>query len=296
MPGLYSTILDRARPAWMRPQPVTQFDIPSHYDLMVELDSDVHEDLELSRSEVELALRLLGRVPESVFLPCFGTGRHIPPLLEAGVKRIVGVDVSNASVAKAVERLRGDARVELIVADLTKWNPKEQFEAVLLLGNSFGDVLDWSQLRRFVSALSRSLKADGLLIMDYIGQGYSHLYQGSDPLVWFSSYLGKPVKDSRKVCFCPDCQVLTIHIQVRDRDSGEHILYDTYKKVVLASGQVERLFGEYLIGMTRPDMACEINPYYSGLEANLGMLACSTWWVGKKLGPVGTIPPIPPMF
>src|SRR3989344_8008209 len=148
MQGFFSTLMDRAGLGWVRHQG-DQFDIPKHYDLMVELDRDVHDDLELSRSEVELALRLIGGVPRSVFLPCFGTGRHIKPLLDAGVERIVGVDVSNASVAKARESLNGDARVELIVADLIRWNPKEQFNAVLLLGNSFGDLLDWSQLARF---------------------------------------------------------------------------------------------------------------------------------------------------
>lgn len=48
---------------------------------------------------------------------------------------MVVVYASHASVAKARESLRGDARVELILADLTKWMAEEKFDAILVLSS-----------------------------------------------------------------------------------------------------------------------------------------------------------------
>src|SRR3989344_4308206 len=112
-----------------------QFNIAGHYDVMAELDADVHDDALLSRTEVALALRLIGDAPRSVFLACFGTGRHIAALLAAGVKRIVGVDLSPKCVAKARRQWAGDQRVELHVGDLATWRTRERFDVCILLGN-----------------------------------------------------------------------------------------------------------------------------------------------------------------
>lgn len=46
------------------------------------------------------------------------------------------VYTSHASVAKASESLRGDARVEPILADLTKWMAEEKFDAMLFLSST----------------------------------------------------------------------------------------------------------------------------------------------------------------
>lgn len=293
MPGWYSTLLDRARPDWMKRPPNKGFDIPTHYDLMVELDRDVHDNQELSRSEVAYALSLIGYVPKTVFLPCVGTGRHIRPLLEAGVQRIVGVDVSNASIIKARESLEDDARVELIVADLLKFSSREMFDAVLLLGNSFGDLIDKTKLQHFVCRLIWCLKDKGALVMDYIGEGYLGRCYPPTPTTWELEFQGKPASDTRTPSFDLLKRVMSIEAVVCDPDTGERMAQTRYLKLVLTPDEVIKMFGWIYVYLKPMGLAKEKVGYYRDQNTQLGMLACSTWWVGQRRFPPDRPPYLP---
>ena len=72
-----------------------QFAVADHYDVMRQLDADVHDDHALSTTEADLALNLIGALPSTVFLPCFGTGRHIHRLLARGDRKSTRLNSSH---------------------------------------------------------------------------------------------------------------------------------------------------------------------------------------------------------
>lgn len=256
-----------------------QFDIALHYDRMEQLDRDVHDNVDLSRSEVEVAFKLVGHVPERVFLPCFGTGRHIPHLLERGVKRIVGVDLSPKCVAKAHGLIGDNSRVKLEVGDLREWKTNEQFAAALLLGNSFGDLLNYNELAKFARALLAPLAPDGAFVMDYIGAGY---LTKVDKSIWDATIDGVAVSDERFPTFNPFNRVMTIRVNALAKDSGEVVYSGRYQKKILERWRVKRFFRKIDMRIRPMGIAHELNPYYQAHGGELGMIAKSTWWIGRK--------------
>lgn len=257
--------------------------IRAHYDVMAELDRDVHDDDELSASEVATALRLTGIVPERVFLPCFGTGRHIPALLEAGVKEIVGVDLSPACVAKA-RRLFGHLPgVRLEVGDLLTWDSGgRKADAVILLGNSYADCIDLSNLRLITSAMLRPLREGGVYVMDYIGLGYLERCRLGTTSTWDAVLDGHQVRDARTPSFDLATGVMTISVQASLAAPPHAVVWTgSYQKRVLDNTQVRDLFAARGVTMVPAGVATDLNPaYYRGHEGELGMIARSTWWVG----------------
>jgi SAM-dependent methyltransferase len=59
-----------------------------------------------------------------------GTARNAPALLAAGAVEYVGVDASAEMLARGKERMGGDARVRLVVGDVSE-APKEAFDVVM---------------------------------------------------------------------------------------------------------------------------------------------------------------------
>lgn len=264
----------------------SQFSIADHYDLMEQLDRDVHDDIVLSRTEVLAALRLFTAVtPTSVFLPCFGTGRHIGALLDAGFKRVVGVDLSPKCVEKAQQQWGNDPRVELHVGDLTTWRTDEQFDLVLLLGNSFGDIVDPKVLAKVTEGMISSLKPlTGKFIMDYIGEGYLEVCEKRTIMEWEAQIDGRQVVDMRTPVFDPDSRVMTIHVRAVDVQTGGTVATTYYQKQVLSHAEVVAHFRVKDVSMVPFGLATEFNAdYHAGNSSNLGMIARSTWWLGVKL-------------
>lgn len=261
-----------------------QFDLVSHYDAMEQLDADVHDDIELSRTESCLALRLIAEPVRSVFLPCFGTGRHIPHLLEAGVQRIVGVDLSPKCVAKA-QHLFGHLRgVELQVANLLAWSTFERFDATILLGNSFGDIIDPKLLGQVTAGMLAPLKPGGVFIMDYIGQEYLDRCHENYTAVWTAKLDGSHVHDRRTPRFDAGSSVMTIDVVASDMETNRPIWQGGYQKLVLADDEICGHFNQHGVRMVSAGRATSLNTdYYNSHEGELGMIACSTWWVGHKV-------------
>jgi len=267
--------------------------------MMVELDKDIHENAELSASEVDLAIRLMGYVPQSVFLPCVGTGRHIPRLLEHGVERIVGVDVSPKNFRHAQHLVKGSDGVDIILADLRAWESSERFDAVLLLGNSFGDLLDLKELRRFSASITRPLRTHGTFVMDYIGTNYLAECENAQTKVWDVAIRGIPALDSRIPRYDRNTGVMIIDVFVTRKDTttlhpaSPRVLWrGCYKKKVLNNREVTELFdglGDSHTRDTRVALrlagdAASLNPYYASMPMDkFGMLAKSTWWVGEAV-------------
>ena len=242
---------------------LSQFNIAEHYDTMAELDRDVHDNEALSAAEVSLALTLLDNVPKSVFLPCFGTGRHIPHLLKAGVQRIVGVDLSSVCVVKASELSAANSDcVTLICKNLLRWRTEERFDAVLLLGNSFGDLIDEQLMCRLIRAMTNPLKPGGGFVMDYIGGHYLQRCREGTSITWDATYHGQPVKDTRTPRYDLERRVMTIDVSVVHAISGETLWCGCYQKLILPPGTVYKMFGQARTQICSRGQAYKLNPYY----------------------------------
>lgn len=260
-----------------------QFKIADHYDVMAQLDRDVHDDLALASAEVDTALEQIGSIPERVFLPCFGTGRHIAPLLERGVKRIVGVDLSPKCVEKARKAHLDDTRVSLYVGDLTSWYASEEFDASILLGNSFGDIIDPELLRRVTRGMVNPLCHNGVFLMDYIGRGYLDRCLDGKPVRWTARLHDIPVIDSRTPRYDPVSRVMSIDVRASHQTTGEIIWVGTYQKTILTDAEVKDHFRRLGIKMEPIGSATNLNPYYAYHTGELGMIARSTWWIGTRI-------------
>ncbi len=255
-----------------------QFNIAEHYDTMAQLDADVHTNVELSESEVGLALKLLDYQPRSVFLPCFGTGRHIQALLQAGVQRIVGVDLSPACVAKAQAKFQNDGRVELSVGDLITWDTSERFDAVLLLGNSWGDCVDFDTMLAITRGMTKPLASGRTFVMDYIGQGYADHCKAELAVSWEATYNGQPVLDKRKPK--SDGKIMTIEIEVTPQNGGDVLWHGQYQKLVLSELELQQLFWNCGITLNIAGRATNLNDYVNTHRESLGMIAASNWYIG----------------
>ena len=264
---------------------LSQFSIADHYDVMVQLDRDVHDDEKLSTTEVDTALRLMSGVPRSVFLPCFGTGRHIQALLTAGVQRIVGVDLSPKCVEKARALCGGDHRVELHVGDLCTWTTTEQFDASILLGYSFGDIINSEIFPKVTQGMVRPLKPGGLFVFDYIGRGYLDRCRRASTTVWQAILDGRPVEDRRTPRYDPETWVMTIDVEAVAREHGaDNVLWrGFYQKLILNDYWLDCHFTRAGIALRKAGVATKVNEaYYQGHVGELGMIARSTWWVAHK--------------
>ncbi len=261
-----------------------QFNIASHYDIMEQLDRDVHEDTKLSRSEVFTAINLIHKVPNSLFLPCFGTGRHIPSLVELGVKRIVGVDMSPKCVSKAKKLFGSLPGVELFVGDLRAWKTDEKFDAAILLGNSFADCIDPEILFQVTQGMTAPLRNGGLFLMDYIGQNYLSRCRLREPSVWDAELFGCPVIDTRTPRYNALENVMTISVEAKKRQKPTQIVWNGYyQKLILSDEQVQKHFAEAGVSINNLGKADKLNTnYYKNHVGSLGMIGQSNWWVGKK--------------
>lgn len=263
------------------------FDIAAHYNAMAQLDADVHRNDALSKTEAELALRLvceaIGRTPETVFLPCFGTGRHIPFLLQNGVEKIVGVDLSPKCVEKARALFGHDPRVELELGDLLQWRASSGFDAAILLGNSFADCVDPELLLQLTSAMIAPLKDDGAFVMDYIGTGYLQRCREGAVSCWDAVMDGIAVKDRRTPRYNSETRVMSIDVSATATANPRHEVWrGSYHKLILDNAALRRHFLGAAMRLKLAGKATDLNPYYLGQSGDLGMIAASQWWIGQK--------------
>ncbi|MDO8618111.1 MAG: class I SAM-dependent methyltransferase [Candidatus Uhrbacteria bacterium] len=263
-----------------------QFGIREHYDVMSELDRDVHDDEPLARSEVSSTLRLMANVvPRSLLLPCCGTGRHAAQFLERGVERLVGVDLSPECLNKArqqVSKSRWPNAAHFIETDLRSWDTDEKFDAAAVLGNSFADVIERDALREVTVGMVRLLRRGAFFIMDYIGRNY--LDRCGHSSSWQVVFDGKRATDCRTPRYDPVSQVMTIDVIVTDNETGRILWEGFYQKLVLMDAEVVAHFDGVGVDLRRVGVATDLHPaYYAGHDPNaLGMIARSTWWVGIK--------------
>lgn len=272
MPGVYPILA-------ATPPPL--FDLKAHYDVMEQLDQDVHDNAELSEWEAVTTVQLIGFTPAFVFLPCFGTGRHVRPLLKLGVERITGVDLSPKCVAKAHRLTGDDRRVSLTLGNLLHFTVPERCDAAVLLGNSFADCTDLRLLERLTAAMVAPLKEGGTFIMDYVGENYLDRCAQGRTSQWDAVLDGEPVLDRRTPRFDPTTRVMTIEVEVVS-GSGEPRWRGQYQKLILTDGELVALFARLGVDLKCAGPACAVNRYVTEHPEGLGMIGAANWWVGTK--------------
>lgn len=136
--------------------------------LYLKTDADVVEDEEMTRQEVDIFAKVLNITPEKKLLDiCCGQGRHVLDMAGRGFM-VEGLDRSRYLIQKARAKARknnlnvrfreGDARKLPYTAD--------QFDAVTMLGNSFGYFETENDDLRILKEIRRVLKPGGKVLLD----------------------------------------------------------------------------------------------------------------------------------
>ncbi len=195
--------------------------VEAHYDddKLRRLEGEIHFDDELSTAEIQAAERGLVEVTGRgwspvVYAPAAGTLRHVPPLLERGVQRVVAVDLSGGSLLAGVahygERIAGRVDIhQRDIRDTGAFMPEGGFGSAFMLGNSIGDVTDLEGHMAFIEALGAPLQPGAGLVFDYVGNRYVPGKPGEvQRSVWNETYRSPegeriPVLDQRSRVFVP---------------------------------------------------------------------------------------------
>ncbi|MGB3735823.1 MAG: class I SAM-dependent methyltransferase [Ilumatobacter sp.] len=97
-----------------------------------------------------------------------GTGRLAIPMAQAGL-RVVGIDSSEAMLAKLAERAQPDGSgVEAVCGDMVDELPDGPFDACLVAYNTIFNLLDVDAQRRCFSEVAARLRPDGCFVVEAI--------------------------------------------------------------------------------------------------------------------------------
>jgi len=138
-------------------------------------DGDVVNDQEITRREVDLFTYILGLKSEDSILDlCCGHGRHSLELARRGFKNVEGLDISHYLIRRArlqaekeglkVKFREGDARRLPYQAD--------SFDAVMILGNSFGYFESIRDDLQVLKEVWRVLRPWGKILIDVADGSY----------------------------------------------------------------------------------------------------------------------------
>jgi len=109
--------------------------------LYIKTDGDVVNDYNITKNEVDIFLEILNLSPDDKILDlCCGHGRHSLELARRGFKNVEGLDRSHYLIQKAKNETKKEGlNVKFREGDARKLPyPTDNFDAVLILGNSFG--------------------------------------------------------------------------------------------------------------------------------------------------------------
>jgi D-alanine-D-alanine ligase len=153
--------------------------------LYLKTDADIVDDASITRQEIDTFHGILKLTPESHVLDlCCGQGRHALELARRGLKNVDGLDRSHYLIQRAkvsakkeglgVKFREGDARKTPYATD--------HFDAVMLLGNSFGYFETSEEDLRVLKEVRRILKPWGNILLD-VADG-SFLKENYQPRSW----------------------------------------------------------------------------------------------------------------
>ena len=136
--------------------------------LYLKTDSDVVEDLNITRKEADLFSEILNLTADDTILDlCCGQGRHALEITRRGFK-VEGLDRSRYLIQKAkASAKKENLSVKFKEGDARKlpFSP-DNFEVVMMLGNSFGYFETVQDDLRILKEIFRVLKPWGRLLLD----------------------------------------------------------------------------------------------------------------------------------
>ena len=137
--------------------------------IYLKTDGDVVEDHAMTQSEVDDILRMLElRKTDRILDLCCGQGRHSTELARRGFSNVVGIDRSRYLVRLARRRAKkAGLSVRFHEGDARRVGARrDEFDAVLLLGNSFGYFDKVEEDLSVLKGVARVLRPDGQVFLD----------------------------------------------------------------------------------------------------------------------------------
>jgi len=153
--------------------------------LYLKTDADVVDDQNITSREIDLITEILNLSPEHHILDlACGQGRHTLELARRDYKNVEGLDRSHYLIQKAKARARKESlSVRLREGDARKIpGPPDDFDFVLILGNSFGYFETPNEDRKVLEEVLRILKPWAKLLVDVTDGEY--MRSNFEPRSW----------------------------------------------------------------------------------------------------------------
>src|SRR4030043_1808743 len=128
-------------------------------------DGDVVDDKQITRKEIDLFIKIVNLSPEDKILDlCCGQGRHCIELANRGFKHVEGLDRSHYLIQRAKKE---SMMIKFREGDASKlpYAP-DTFDAVMILGNSFGYFETSKEDMMVLKEVLRVLKPWGRFLID----------------------------------------------------------------------------------------------------------------------------------
>ncbi|MEM0481824.1 MAG: methyltransferase domain-containing protein [Nitrososphaerota archaeon] len=138
-------------------------------EVYLKTDSDVVMNESLTKREVDLIIQMLDLEPSERILDlCCGQGRHSIELGRRGFRNVEGLDLSEYLVRLAQKTAREQGiKVSFRLGDARNTPyPNNMFDAVMLMGNSFGYFANKNDDIKVLREIYRVLRPYGRLLMD----------------------------------------------------------------------------------------------------------------------------------
>ncbi|MBE0516475.1 MAG: methyltransferase domain-containing protein [Methanophagales archaeon] len=174
--GPVSNLEEHVRPDWWR---------KIFNSIYLKTDADVVDNQNITRNEVDLFSAMLRLSPEDKILDlCCGQGRHSLELARRGFKGVEGLDRSHYLIQKAKAHARKEGlSLKFREGDARRLPyPPDTFDAVMILGNSFGYFETVQDDLRVLKEIFRVLKPWGRFIIDVTDGAY--LREHFQPRSW----------------------------------------------------------------------------------------------------------------
>jgi len=137
--------------------------------MYLKTDSDVVDDLQITRNEVDLFTSILDAPKDFAILDlACGQGRHAIELARRGFTNITGLDRSHYLIRKAKTVMQQEGlKISFKEGDARKLPfPADTFDAVMILGNSFGYFESNEDDIMILKEVFRVLKPGGIFLID----------------------------------------------------------------------------------------------------------------------------------
>jgi len=174
--GPVANLEEHVRPDWWR---------QIFNSIYLKTDADVVDDLNITRKEVDYFSKMLRLSPDDRILDlCCGQGRHSLELARKGFRNVEGLDRSHYLIQRAKAQAKKDGlSLKFREGDARKLPyPVDTFDAVMLLGNSFGYFETVHDDFRVLKEIFRVLKPWGRFLIDVADGAY--LREHFQPRSW----------------------------------------------------------------------------------------------------------------